>query len=56
MQDKWPKAYSTLEQISFTNAHLAEMAKLVDVDGLTPEEAAKSWLSANETLWTPWVN
>lgn len=56
MQDKWPKAYSTLEQISFTNAQIAEMAKLVDVDGLTPEEAAKSWLSANETLWTPWVN
>lgn len=56
MQDKWPGAYQALEQISFTNAQIAQMAKLVDVDGMTPEEASKAWLSANETLWTPWVN
>ncbi|MEQ9259179.1 MAG: ABC transporter substrate-binding protein [Roseovarius sp.] len=56
MEAKWPKAYETLQKISFTNAQIAEMAKLVDVDGMTPEAAAEAWLSANETLWTPWIN
>jgi len=55
MKDKWPSAYKVLESISFTNAQIAEMAKLVDIDELEPEEAAEEWLSANEDLWKPWV-
>ncbi|MHA6346453.1 ABC transporter substrate-binding protein [Roseivivax sp. CAU 1761] len=55
MQDKWPAAYATLTKISFTNPQIAEMAKLVDVDELEPEEAAAEWLAANEDVWTPWI-
>ena len=55
MADKWPKAYQTLEQISFTNAQIAEMAKLVDVDGMTAEAAAAAWLESNQAVWTPWT-
>ena len=50
MKDKWPKAYATLQKVSFTNAQIAEMAKLVDVDGMEPEDAATSWLAANEAV------
>ena len=55
MKDKWPSAYETLTQISFTNPQIAEMAKLVDIDELEPEDAAAEWLEANEDLWKPWT-
>ncbi|PVA09462.1 glycine/betaine ABC transporter substrate-binding protein [Pelagivirga sediminicola] len=56
MQEKWPGAYETLTKISFTNPQIAEMAKLVDVDELEPEEAAAEWLDANRDVWEGWVN
>lgn len=56
MQEKWPGAYAVLEQISFTNPQIAEMAKLVDVDELEPEEAATVWLEKNAEIWGPWIN
>ena len=34
---------------------IAEMAKLVDIDGMEPEEAATAWLAANEAVWKPWT-
>ena len=55
MQEKWPSAYETLTRISFTNPQIAEMAKLVDIDELEPEEAATAWLEANEAVWQDWV-
>ena len=55
MPDKWPGAYKALKAISFTNPQIAEMAKLVDIDELEPEDAAAEWLEANEDLWKPWV-
>ncbi len=55
MKDKWPGAYKVLTAISFTNPQIAEMAKLVDVDELEPEDAAAAWLEENEDVWKPWV-
>ena len=56
MEAKWPAAYATLEAISFTNPQIAEMAKLVDIDEMEPEEAAEAWLEANPDVWGAWVN
>jgi glycine betaine/proline transport system substrate-binding protein len=55
MKDKWPGAYSALTSISFTNPQIAEMAKLVDVDEMEPEEAATAWLEKNPDIWQPWT-
>ena len=55
MKDKWPAAYAALTRISFTNPQIAEMAKLVDVEDMEPEEAAAEWLDANEDVWKPWT-
>jgi glycine betaine/proline transport system substrate-binding protein len=55
MKDKWPAAYASLAKVNFTNAQIAEMAKLVDIDGMEPEEAATAWLEANEAVWKPWT-
>lgn len=56
MKDKWPNAYNVLTQISFTNAQIAEMAKLVDIEDMEPEDAAARWLEDNGPLWTGWIN
>lgn len=55
MAEKWPSAYAVLEKVSFTNPQIAEMAKLVDVDEMEPEDAATVWLESNEDVWKPWV-
>lgn len=53
--EKWPGAYEILQQINFTNQDIAVMAKLVDVDGMEPEEAADKWLADNEGKWKAWL-
>lgn len=55
MEAKWPAAYATLEQVNFTNAQIAQMAKFVDIDEMEPEDAAQAWLDANEAVWKPWT-
>jgi len=55
MKEKWPAAYAALAKVTFTNAQIAEMAKLVDVDGMEPEDAAEAWMESNETVWKPWL-
>lgn len=55
MSRKWPSAYAALTRISFTNAQIAEMAKLVDVDEYEPEEAAEKWIEDNEAVWKNWL-
>ncbi|MBZ8118078.1 ABC transporter substrate-binding protein [Roseovarius sp. LXJ103] len=56
MEEKWPAAYEVLTKISFNNAQIAEMAVMVDIDEMEPEEAAEVWLAENEAVWKPWVN
>ncbi len=56
MKDKWPAAYAALAKVNLTNAQIAEMAKLVDVDGMEPEDAAKTWMDANPDVWKAWMN
>lgn len=56
MKDKWPDAYEMLTKISFTNPQIAEMAKLVDIDEMEPEEAAALWLEENGDVWKVWIN
>ena len=56
MKDKWPAAYATLSKVSLTNAQIAEMAKLVDIDGMEPEDAAKAWMDANPDVWKAWLS
>lgn len=55
MADKWPAAYDVLTRMSITNPLISEMAKLVDIDGLEPKDAATVWLEAHPDVWKPWL-
>ena len=39
-----------------TNPQIAEMARLVDVEELEPEDAAAEWLEANPSVWQGWAS
>ena len=44
-------AAAMFKNLSFTTSHIGAMAALVDVDGMTHEDAAKKWLADNESVW-----
>ena len=50
-----PAAYTTFSQISFNAGQIGQMAKLVDIDGMTHQDAAKKWLADNEDVWKPFT-
>ena len=55
MPDTWPCAYETLQNINFSNAMIAELASMVDVDGLSYEAAADKWVVDNQMVWSEWI-
>ena len=55
MPEKWPGAYGIVRKINLSNHDIAVMAKLADVDGMEPEEAADKWLADNEPKWRAWL-
>ena len=55
MPDKWPKAYGIVRKINLSNADIALMAKLADIDGMEPEEAADKWMADHESKWRGWL-
>jgi len=51
---KFPAAWGVMQKINFTNAQIAAASVMVDVDGLSPEEAAEKWISENGTIIASW--
>jgi len=54
MAEKWPGAWAVLQKMDFNNAQIASAASLVDVDGMSPEEAADKWLADNADAVASW--
>ena len=50
-----PAAYMAFSQMSFNAGQIGSMASLVDIDGLSHEDAAKKWLADNEDVWQPFT-
>lgn len=55
MADKWPDAWKVLQKVNFTNAQIAAAALMVDVDGMSPEDAAKKWIADNQAVVASWT-
>ncbi|MEO1998710.1 MAG: glycine betaine ABC transporter substrate-binding protein, partial [Planctomycetaceae bacterium] len=53
--DKWPNAYTAVQNMNFTNLDIAQLAMYVDIDGMEPEDAAAKWLADNHARWTGWT-
>jgi glycine betaine/proline transport system substrate-binding protein len=55
LAEKWPTADAFLRKVNFTNPQIAAAAAMVDVDGMSPEEAATKWVAENEAVWKAWL-
>ena len=45
-----PAAYTAFTKMSFSTTHIGQMAALVDVDGMSHQDAASAWLAANQDV------
>lgn len=54
LADTFPAAWKIMQNIDFDNAQIAAASLMVDVDGLTPEEAAEKWIGENGDLIKSW--
>jgi len=55
MAEKWPAAFQFLQNMNFTNAQIAQAAMMVDVEGMTPTQAADAWIEQNQAVWEAWM-
>ncbi len=55
MPEIWPDAYALLERLALSNAEFSELARLVDANGLSAEEAASLWMEENPQRWQEWL-
>lgn len=55
LEEKAPQAFEFLSNIEITNEMQNEMAALVDVDGMAPEDAAAQWVEENRDAWEAWL-
>ncbi len=51
----YPKAWELFQNMNFSNDQIAAAAAMVDVEGLSPEEAAAKWVAENESTWSAWM-
>jgi len=47
-------AWGMMQKINFNNAQIASASLLVDVDGMTTEEAADKWIADNQSVIDSW--
>jgi glycine betaine/proline transport system substrate-binding protein len=55
IKDTAPDAYQFFKNFNYSTEDQISMIAAVDVDGKTPEEAARAWITANEAKWKPWI-
>jgi glycine betaine/proline transport system substrate-binding protein len=55
LKDSAPDAYQFIKNFNYSTEDQISMIAAVDVDGKTPEEAARAWIDANEAKWKPWI-
>jgi glycine betaine/proline transport system substrate-binding protein len=50
-----PDAYEFLKKFNYSTKDQITMIAAVELDGKTPEEAAKAWIADNEATWKSWL-
>ncbi len=52
--DEWPEAWKVMQSVNFSSQQIAAASLLVDVDGLSTEEAADKWIADNGSVIAKW--
>ncbi len=56
MEDKWPKAYKLLQEMSLTLDQDLALIKAADTEGIPQDKIVTKWLADNAALWNGWVS
>ncbi len=54
LAEKYPAAWNIMQNINFSNAQIAAASLLVDVDGMTTEDAADKWIADSKSVIESW--
>jgi glycine betaine/proline transport system substrate-binding protein len=54
-KDYAPDAYTLLKNMNYTTKDQIGMIAAVDLDGKTPDEAARAWVDAHPDVWKAWL-
>jgi glycine betaine/proline transport system substrate-binding protein len=55
LADKWPGAAKAITAFQLTNDDMGAMVGKVDVDGMSIDDVVDEWMTANEAVWTTWI-
>ena len=55
LKDEAPDADKLLRNFNYTTEDQISMIAAVELDGKSPEEAAKAWVAENEATWKAWL-
>ncbi len=55
MKERWPCAFETFKNLNFSNMMISELALKVDIGGMSPDDAAETWILENKALWESWI-
>ncbi len=55
LEEAYPDVFAFLSAMNYTTEDQIAMVAAVELDGLTPEEAAEAWVEENEDLWREWL-
>jgi glycine betaine/proline transport system substrate-binding protein len=55
LETKAPAAFQFLSNMNWTNEAQEAVATDIDVNKMSPADAAQKWVDANPTVWQPWV-
>ncbi|RPJ01189.1 MAG: glycine/betaine ABC transporter substrate-binding protein [Chloroflexi bacterium] len=55
LEEAYPDVFTFLSNMNYTTDDQISMVAAVDLDGLTPEEAAEAWVEENEDVWREWL-
>jgi glycine betaine/proline transport system substrate-binding protein len=50
-----PAAYDFITRFHWSTEQQTELLAAVDVDGLTPDQAARQWIATHEDVWRQWL-
>lgn len=54
LADEYPEAWKVMQNVNFSNNQIAAASLLVDVDGMTTEDAADKWIAENGDVIASW--
>ncbi len=55
LKTKAPEVYEFLKKLNYSTKDQITMIAAVELDGKTPEEAARAWIDQNEAVWKAWL-